>query len=55
MGYVDTRAAFRGVDRRSLWIYELDPHPNATAQAGFARVIADYLVEAGYLPPPPGG
>jgi len=53
MGYVDTRAIFRGVDRRSLWIYELDPHPNATAHAGFARVVADYLVASGHLPLPP--
>jgi len=52
MGYVDTRAVFDGVDRRSLWIHELDPHPNAVAQAGFARSIADYLVASGYLPPP---
>jgi hypothetical protein len=52
MGYVDTRAIFRGVDRRSLWIYELDPHPNATAHAGFAEVISDYLVASGYIPPP---
>lgn len=41
--YLDTRAAFEGTRTQDLWIYPLDPHPNAAAHAIFARVIADYL------------
>jgi hypothetical protein len=51
--YLDTRPAFEGRRASDFWIYELDPHPNATAHAGFAEVVVDYLVASGHLPPPP--
>ena len=43
MFYVDTRSAFQGLNVRDMWIYELDPHPNAAAHAIIADVIADSL------------
>jgi hypothetical protein len=41
--YVDTRAAFRGMDPRDLRISEIDPHPNAQAHEIFAKVLAGFL------------
>jgi hypothetical protein len=51
LGWVDTRSAFRGRDTRALWIYPLDPHPNADGHALFAEVIGDYLEAAGLVSP----
>jgi hypothetical protein len=50
--YVDTRDAFRDTDPRSLWISELDPHPDARAHALFARVIEAYLREQALIDAP---
>lgn len=47
--YFDSRAAFRGIDPRSLWIHELDPHPNAAAHAIYAAALETYLTSEGLL------
>ena len=47
--YVDTRNAFRDTDPRSLWISELDPHPDARAHALFAQVLETDLLEQGLV------
>jgi hypothetical protein len=49
MYYFDSRQAFAGVDPRHLWIHELDPHPNETAHARYAEVLATFLAEQGLL------
>lgn len=41
--YVDARPALRGLAPASLWVSPQDAHPNATAQARYAEVIAAYL------------
>jgi hypothetical protein len=48
--YLDTRDAFRGTRARDFWIYELDPHPDATAHGIFADAIASFLRTEGLLP-----
>ena len=41
--YFDSRSAFRGIEPRSLWIHELDPHPNEAAHATFAVALEAFL------------
>jgi hypothetical protein len=48
--YLDTRDAFQGMRARDFWIYELDPHPDATAHGIFADSIASFLRSNGLLP-----
>jgi len=50
--YLDTRDAFVGTRARDLWIYELDPHPNARAHEIFADAIATFLRSKGLVPSP---
>ena len=50
--YVDTRSAFRDIDPHSLWIYELDPHPDARAHALFAQILGAYLRDQGLVGAP---
>jgi hypothetical protein len=50
----DTRDAFEGSDPREFWIHPLDPHPNAAAQARFARSLGDFLAGHGLLGPGTG-
>jgi len=46
----DTRDAFRGSRPSDYWIHELDPHPNASAHAIFAREIDAFLRAEGLIP-----
>jgi len=48
--YLDTRDAFRGSRPSDYWIHELDPHPNASAHAIFAREIDAFLRAEGLIP-----
>jgi hypothetical protein len=50
IAYLDTRDAFQGTRASDLWIYALDPHPNAEAHRIFARRIDGFLRERGLLP-----
>jgi hypothetical protein len=48
--YLDTRDAFQGARASDLWIYALDPHPNAEAHRIFARRVDGFLREERLLP-----
>jgi hypothetical protein len=41
---IDTSPAFRNENFSDLTILKIDPHPNARAQAIFARVVLDFLL-----------
>lgn len=43
LDYLDTRAGFRGTNRRSFQIYLFDRHPNAAAHAIFADQVGAFL------------
>jgi hypothetical protein len=43
MHFLCTRDAFEGLTLEDLWIYRVDPHPNAIAHEIFADVIASFL------------
>jgi hypothetical protein len=43
MHFLSTRDAFEGLTIKDLWIYRVDPHPNAIAHEIFADVIASFL------------
>jgi len=46
LAFVDTLPAFRGATTRSLWVHEVDHHPNAEAHRRFAEAIAPAVREA---------
>jgi lysophospholipase L1-like esterase len=44
--FVDTLPAFAGADARTLWVHEVDHHPDAEGHRRFADAIAEPLREA---------
>lgn len=45
MYYFDSRSGFEGMDPKSLWIHQLDPHPNEAAHEIFAETLGQFLVD----------
>jgi hypothetical protein len=43
MYYFDSRAGFEGMAPKSLWIHQLDPHPNEVAHEIFAENLGQFL------------